>query len=433
MTTENSPQITYRDVFRNRNWIRLWIGQTLSQLGDAVAIVAFPLLVYDMTEGSVASLSASFAIQLLPLVTIGPMAGAFGDRWNRKTLLFTTDVVRAVCALGIFFSASLWQIYVLQLIAASMQACFLPTYSAIIPQLTGDQYSKSISLSYTGYQSMKVLGTVLAVVVPAGPRLAFLFDAATFTLAALMTRSIHVEPMVQTQIGNFLDDIGMAFNFFRHNTLVRYLTVYHICFSMGIEIALKLGLVTHIKAVAGGSSDQLYKWSVATSASAFACVTWLIGYLDHKLPKPPMLLGGPILAGLSCTLFFFQLGSDLPALYSSILFFSLVAGVGQACALIPVQVYLAEATPKDLHGRVFAFINAIEACALLAVFTLFAMISDRLEIPPWALMVISGTLLTIGIPLCTLTLNGLPAMRKHGTGPERKDQPVGQNHVSAIE
>src|SRR5581483_1417846 len=173
--------VTYRDVFHNGNWMRLWTGQTISQLGDFVSDIAFPLLVYEITKSPV-GLSLGFGVEMLPLIVIGPIAGVFVDRWNRRTLLLVTDFARIGCALGMFFSTSLWQLYVLALVAAVMQAIFLATYSATIPQITEGQFAKSISLSYTGYNTMQVIGPAVAagiIGLTHGPRPAFLFDAAT--------------------------------------------------------------------------------------------------------------------------------------------------------------------------------------------------------------------------------------------------------------
>lgn len=425
--------VTYRDVFHNGNWIRLWTGQTISQLGDAISDVAFPLLVYQISRSAL-GLGFGFAVELLPLVVIGPVAGVLADRWNRRTILLAVDFVRIFCALGLFLSQSLWQLYVLALIAAIMQATFLPTYSAVIPQITEKQYVKSISLSYTGFRTMQLLGPAAAgglLFLLGGLRPVFLVDAATFAVAFVMTLTIHVANVARKeQKRRFLDDLRVGLGFLGRNAVVRYITSYNVILTISLSVAT-LGMVIYIKGIplaelSATQSNQLYAWVVAVLAGTVAFVTWLIGYLDNRLPKRPLILGGPLLSGLVYLAFFLRPGYAAPGPYTILPLFFLVS-IGQACALVPTLAYLATAIPNELRGRVYSFTNAMTALAQLASFSIFGAIG--LLLPSWALLVISGAVLVIGMPLCTLVLHGARALREHD---ERQAQATASTATPAL-
>jgi DHA3 family macrolide efflux protein-like MFS transporter len=413
---DNRP-VTYRDVFRNGNWIRLWTGQTISQFGDAISDIAFPLLVYQVTHKSAVALGFGFAIELLPLALIGPVAGVFVDRWNRRTVLLVGDFVRILCAMGLFFSSSLWQLYLLALIAAIMQATFLPAYSAVIPQITGHQYVKSISLSYTGYRIMQVLGPAVAgglMALFAGPRPVFLVDAATFAAAVLMTLTIRVSDVVrQEQRPHFFADLRVGLSFLGRSAVVRYIAGYNVILTIALA-ASTLGAVIYIKSALGlsaSASNQLYAWAVAVLGGTVALATWIIGYLDNRLPKRPMILWGPVLMGIAYLLFALHPG---PSLILPLFF---IVSIGNACALVPVLAYLATAIPNELRGRVYSFTNAMDAVAQLVAFSAFGALA--LQLPPAGLLIISGILLAAGAPLCALVLHGSHALRAHDEAQER--------------
>ncbi len=418
--TGNRP-VTYRDVFRNGNWIRLWTGQTISQLGDAISDVALPLQVYALTKSAV-GLGFGFAIELLPIIVIGPLAGILADRLNRRTLLLIVDFVRILCAVGMFFSVSAWQLYLLALIAAIMQATFLPTYSAVIPQITDKQYVKSISLSYTGYRTMQVIGPMVAaglIGLVGGPRPMFLLDAATFAFAFCMTLTIHVANVApKGEQRRFWGDLQVGWNFLGRSTVTRYIASYNVMLAIATTAAT-LGTVLYIKGALGLSntaSNQLYGLTGAVLAGTVALATWLIGLLDHQLPKRPLILWGPVVSGIAYLAFFFR-----PGPVEMLLLFFIIS-LGNACALVPVLAYLAAAVPNEVRGRVYAFINAMSSLANLLAYNAFGALG--LLLPPMMLLVISGVLLALGIPLCTLLLRGARALREH-------DEAKAREHASA--
>ena len=79
----------------NRNFRLLFIGQTISQLGDWFNAVAVYALLLDLT-GSATAVAWMMIVQFLPVAIVGPMAGVVVDRVDRRRLMIVTDLLRGV-------------------------------------------------------------------------------------------------------------------------------------------------------------------------------------------------------------------------------------------------------------------------------------------------------------------------------------------------
>ena len=88
--------MSYLSLLRdNRNFRLLYIGQTISQLGDWFNAVAVFALLLDLT-GSATAVAWMMIVQFLPVAIVGPLAGVVVDRVNRRQLMIVTDILRVV-------------------------------------------------------------------------------------------------------------------------------------------------------------------------------------------------------------------------------------------------------------------------------------------------------------------------------------------------
>lgn len=95
----------------------IWIGGALSWIGSAVAQFALVWWLTDLT-GSAVVLATAASVAMLPQIVLGPLAGAYVDRWNRRLVLIVSDAFIALLALWLawlFWSGSLeiWHVYVI--------------------------------------------------------------------------------------------------------------------------------------------------------------------------------------------------------------------------------------------------------------------------------------------------------------------------------
>jgi MFS family permease len=97
--TGNAPaQAPLSPLWRNRDYMLLWTGQLVSQLGSGVSQIAYPLLILALTH-SPAKAGIAGALYSLPYLVLSLPAGALVDRWDRKRVMILCDAGRCA-ALG---------------------------------------------------------------------------------------------------------------------------------------------------------------------------------------------------------------------------------------------------------------------------------------------------------------------------------------------
>jgi MFS family permease len=128
-----------RPLWRNRDYMLLWSGQTVSSVGTGVSRLAFPLLVLDVTH-SAAQAGLVGALEALPYVILSLPAGALIDRWDRKRVMILCDIGRALAmgsvplalALGLL---TLAQLYVVAAVEGTLYVFFNLAEVACLPRV----------------------------------------------------------------------------------------------------------------------------------------------------------------------------------------------------------------------------------------------------------------------------------------------------------
>lgn len=87
--------------------MRLWAAHSVSVFGDMLTFLALPMLVYNAT-GSKAALSLTIFIGGVPSILIGPFAGAWADRGNRRRVMAACDLARAAVTIPILLVPEPW-------------------------------------------------------------------------------------------------------------------------------------------------------------------------------------------------------------------------------------------------------------------------------------------------------------------------------------
>ena len=181
----------------NSDFWKYWTGQTISNLGSSITLFALPLLVYKLT-GSALNLGITTAATFLPYLLFGLILGAWTDRVNRKLMMIGTDIGRALIVASIPLMAALgilsvWWIYLVAFIHATLTICFEAGQFAAIPSLVNRDdlvtANGRIQASYSGASVIgPLLAGVLVTVVPLAALMlidAFSFLVSSFSLALI--------------------------------------------------------------------------------------------------------------------------------------------------------------------------------------------------------------------------------------------------------
>jgi predicted MFS family arabinose efflux permease len=134
-----APPERPRSLWRNRDYMLLWSGQTISATGTGISGIAFPLLILALTHDAAAAGIAG-AFRALPYLFLSLPVGALIDRWNRKLVMILCDTGRAL-ALGsipvayVLGVLTLTQIFVVALVEGTLFVLFDIAEVACLPRV----------------------------------------------------------------------------------------------------------------------------------------------------------------------------------------------------------------------------------------------------------------------------------------------------------
>jgi len=182
---------------KNRNFLRLWLAQLISQFGDRVHQMALVGLIAERSGVSTANLTKLMAFTILPVFIIQPFAGVLIDRWDRKTTLFVCDIARGLLVLMIPLIFIHWDailpIYIIVFLAFSFSRFYVPAKMSIIPDIVDeDQLITANSLVTTTGMIASVLGLGLGglMIEKLGAKNGFVIDAITFFISGAIIFTI---------------------------------------------------------------------------------------------------------------------------------------------------------------------------------------------------------------------------------------------------
>ncbi|MDD4900350.1 MAG: MFS transporter [Candidatus Omnitrophica bacterium] len=129
----------FTKVLKNRNFFLLWVGQIISQVGDRLDQMALIAFISSREGTSTLDIAKILSFTIIPVFIIGPLAGAYVDRWDRRRTMFISDLLRAalVFTIPFFFlnRQNLIPVYLIVFIIFSIGRFFVPAKMSIIPDL----------------------------------------------------------------------------------------------------------------------------------------------------------------------------------------------------------------------------------------------------------------------------------------------------------
>lgn len=122
-------------LWRHANFLKLWLGQTVSLFGSRITILALPLTAVLMLHASATQMGLLAAVQAVPPLLFGLVLGAWADRARRRPIMIAVNLRRAVVLAMIPVSAMLgmlhlWVLYIVAFVAAALTIAFDVAYSS---------------------------------------------------------------------------------------------------------------------------------------------------------------------------------------------------------------------------------------------------------------------------------------------------------------
>jgi len=180
----------------------LWLGQVISELGNWFNFIAALGLVRAVSNGAPEVTTIMLVTRLLPFTIFAPLAGAFVDRWSRRTVMIVSDLARVIVALAMLLvrrPEDLWIAYVCTVVLSFFGAFFEAAKNASVPNITGDRdLLAGNALMFSSRFLLMAFGAALGgwTAATVGYRAAFVVNAISFAASAY---SVWLIPDEQTR------------------------------------------------------------------------------------------------------------------------------------------------------------------------------------------------------------------------------------------
>ena len=384
----------------NRNFRLLYIGQTISQLGDWFNAVAVYALLLDLT-GSATAVAAVMIVQYLPVTLVGPIAGVVVDRVDRRRLMILADVLRGCLILVLVLvrrADQVWIVYVVMALVFAAQGFFEPARTATIPSVTSaEELLPANALSSATWSAMLAIGASIGGAVTAlfGRNVAFVINAGSFfwSAAFILQTQYDSTPAARPAPNGIAEWLGITdiiegIGYVRRNAHVAALMCVKAGWGLAGGVLLLLTVfgqrVFPIGSGSAGAIGVLYGARGVGAGIGPIALRWIVGH------DPKTLRRAIAPAFFTVGLFYVALaGAPSLAVAAACV---LCAHVGGSILWVFSTVLLQMEVPDRFRGRVFS--------AELAMVTLVTSISsyvtalelDRLGRSPQRLSFVLGVM-----------------------------------------
>jgi MFS family permease len=343
----------YRHILRGP-FGRLWLGSTISNLGDGMTWLALAWLVYTRT-GSARDLGLLTFAYGAPVVVGGLAAGWLLDRFDPSKVLIIDSIVRGVLMgsvplVNAVAHVPLWQLYAVASVYGLMKMFPLAGVPALVPELADEeQLSTANALESLSYTVSGVAGPAAAglLIAATGAANVLAFDAFSFFVFAGLLGGIRLssgEDRAETNVG-----IGAALRFVVANRPIRATTLMFALYNLGFGGFIVLLPVYTRQVLGAGPGTYGLLLSVLTCGELLGALA--VGAIDWKRSLARTIAATQLAVGAT-----FLVLTAKPSLAIVLPTLGLV-GVLSAPLTIWAQTLRMRAIPPQMRGRVFALLR----------------------------------------------------------------------------
>jgi MFS family permease len=344
-------------ALRFKKFAYFWIGLLVSSAGSQMQLTAV-LWHLRLLSDQPLVVSGIGLVRVLPIILLSPFAGLVADRYNRRLIMFITQMVTIFTALmlgalTVLNVIQIWHIYLLTAIQSLAQVFDMPARQSLTPNLVSrESLPSAFSLQSIAYNSGAILGPGLGgmVIGLAGMHYVYFFNAASFgvvLLALLLMGPIPqiVVPAVTGGVRSNLASIkeGFSFIFSRPILLSSMLLDFIATFFSSANTLLPFVArdVLHV-------GEIEYGWLSAAQPIGSLLVGLFFSQRDQIRNQGYLLLGSVTVFGLATALF--GVATSFWVAMLTLLFI----GAGDAVSAIIRNTLRQLQTPDSIRGRMIS-------------------------------------------------------------------------------
>jgi len=185
-------------IWSTPEFLRLWLAQLVTSIGEWVFFLAVAIKAAQVGPGTPEGAVALVLLaRLAPGFFFGQLAGVLADRWDRRKLMASCDVARAVVVCAYPFVNHVWQLVILSLVLEAFTLLWIPAKEALVPNLLPAKHlptanTLSVVATYGPIPLAIFIMWLFDQVSEDGTTAGFFFDSITFVVSALLIWSIVV-------------------------------------------------------------------------------------------------------------------------------------------------------------------------------------------------------------------------------------------------
>ena len=384
-------------LFGSPVFFRLWLAQVVSSLGDWIGFVAVTAIAARVGGSSPeTAVAIVLSARLVPGFFLAPAAGVFVDRWDRKKVMVSCDVGRALVLATLPFVDTIPGLFFASLLLEVFTLMWSPAKEASVPNMVRPEFlananSLSLVAAYGTFPIGSALFAALATVAKwlgnidaleslqvDQETVAIYFDVITFFASAIIISTLVLprsERAVQGKGGidfrRTFRELAEGGRFIRDSTVVRAVI-------LGIGTGLiGGGMVVPLGPVA---SDQIYGagttgFGLLLAALGFGVAAGIVGLsvLQKRVPHEKIFVVSVLGAGASL------MAAACMSNLTLALVFAAALGLCAGSVYILGFTILQTNVEDELRGRIFALLYTLVRFCLLLAFTLAPVVSRVLD------------------------------------------------------
>lgn len=393
-------------VFRNRNFSLLWSGQLISTIGTALSSLAASIYVFRLTDSAL-SVGLMLMATAAPSLLVGLFAGVFVDRYDRKKIMITADLIRAVLVFLIPFlvpSNIIW-LYVIIMLTSAIGQFFDPAHESVLPEVASDQeLAAANSLMAISSFGSTAIGFAASGLIASAADIswAFYIDAITFLASAVCVYLISIKPFSaegETSVSIVINNLRAGVRQLFDTPILRSLFTAQVPVLIAFGLSNALLLPFAIRALS--ATEFEYGIQEGMTSIGFVIGSLLMANIFDRMREGVWIaisyLGMAIMGIIYSSLYSIPL---------AILFIT-ISGFFNAPSSIGRRIVVQRNTPREMRGRVNSvFFVARDVLFLIGMGT--AGLADTFDVR--LMYLVSALILLLGGILVIV----LPGLRQEG-------------------
>lgn len=409
-----NQQQAVRELFRNRNFKLLWIGQLLSQVGDQCLLIAAITLISNLSRSPLALLIPAISMAI-PQLIFGLVGGVMADRWNRKRAMVGSDLLRGLIVLCILLVNSVQHLWILYVAAAGLTLVgvfFYPARNAVIPNIVpGSLLLAANGLVQGSYIIALIVGPAIAgAAVELWMPSAIIFDSATFFVSAIVIAMMNIPTTMPDQTraaegDSIWEGMKAGLNFIRQNRALSQVLLITAIATLGIG-AIVLLAIPHLKIQVGAGGLE-YGFAMSMLGMGSVLGGLMVSRLSRRLSTSTIVGGMLILAGAAIVAFAFAPN------YTVVLVSITIIGACVVIARGALDTIAQTLSPDAVRGRVQAAINMIVVAATAMAEGLSALLGSLIAVQ--TVFVMAGVTTVLAGVASIFVLRGAARLMRQAT------------------